>query len=168
MQSVKSIITRHIHKPQHKQTNLSTDHDLLTEQRLPNPSPTITQATNTGQEFKALTTTLAINTDTSFHDDPSDKRNMALAPQFSLEQRNFLMLEYYKYKNTRNFIPIIIAAFQTKFPNCRAPHRNTLGNILKKQTNLRLMEQMINFYGEKFYQRNLKLRLKVKVNTKEL
>ena len=128
MQSVKSIITRHMHKPQHKQTNLSTDHDLLTEQRLPNPSPMLNQATNTGQQFKALTKTLAIYMDTSFHDEPSDKRNMA--PQFSLEQRNFLLLECYKYKNTHDFIPPIIAAFQTKFPNCRAPHSCVYNNVI--------------------------------------
>ena len=30
----------------------------------------------------------------------------------------------------------IITAFQAKFPNCRAPHRNTLSNVREKQINL--------------------------------
>ena len=54
-------------------------------------------------------------------------------PQFTMEQRNFLALEYHKHKGTRNFKDQLLADFQAKFPGVRVPGKNIMAKILKKQ-----------------------------------
>jgi inhibitor of nuclear factor kappa-B kinase subunit alpha len=56
-----------------------------------------------------------------------------MAPQFSLEQRNFLMLEYHKRRGTMDFLPGLIADFQAEFPGARIPALSTIRKIYKKQ-----------------------------------
>ena len=50
-----------------------------------------------------------------------------------MAERNFLCMEYYKRKGTRDFKAQILADFQTMFPGTRIPSKNMLVNIWKKQ-----------------------------------
>ena len=56
-----------------------------------------------------------------------------MAPQYTMEQRNFLAMEYHKKKGTRGFKDELIQDFLTKFPNARRPSTNHLQNIWSKQ-----------------------------------
>ena len=42
-------------------------------------------------------------------------------PQFTMQQRNFLVFEYHKNKGTRDFKDQILSNFQAKFPGVRQP-----------------------------------------------
>ena len=44
-----------------------------------------------------------------------------MAPQFSIQERNFFMMEYLKHKGSRDYEQGIIERFIEKFPNSRAP-----------------------------------------------
>ena len=57
-------------------------------------------------------------------------------PQFDMEKRNWVMMEYHKRKGARNFLPPLLTDFATKFPGVRIPHPNTIRKIFKKQLNL--------------------------------
>ena len=54
---------------------------------------------------------------------------MAQNRQFSVEQRNFLALEYHKRKGTRDFKDLIINDFTAKFPDSKVPSKNNMNNI---------------------------------------
>ena len=54
-------------------------------------------------------------------------------PQYTTEQRNFLMLQYNKRCGTKNFLPGIIADFMTNWPNSRRPDKKLLKRIYDKQ-----------------------------------
>ena len=56
-----------------------------------------------------------------------------MAPQFTMEERNFLMLEYHKARGGRDFLPGLIRDFQAQFPGTRTPTPKTIWAILKKQ-----------------------------------
>ena len=53
--------------------------------------------------------------------------------QFTVDQRNFLALEYHKRKGTRDFKQTIINEFTNKFPGAKIPSKNTMKNIWEKQ-----------------------------------
>ena len=44
-----------------------------------------------------------------------------MAPQFSKEERNFLLFEYVKRKGGMDFLPGLIQDFQAQFPGTRPP-----------------------------------------------
>ena len=54
---------------------------------------------------------------------------MAAQPQFSIEERNFLALEYYKRKNALNRMTQVIIEFRNRFPDSRVPDRKTVRYI---------------------------------------
>ena len=54
-------------------------------------------------------------------------------PQFTREQRNFILLEYAKRRGGRNFFQGIMADFQLKFPGVRIPDKKTVRNLYNKQ-----------------------------------
>ena len=54
-------------------------------------------------------------------------------PQYPLYQRNFLTLEYYKRKGTKNFILGLLTDFQNKFPGARVPDPTTIRRLCRKQ-----------------------------------
>ena len=56
-----------------------------------------------------------------------------MAPQFSIQERNFLMMEYLKHKGSRDYKQGIIERFLEKLPNSRAPSEKTLVRVLRKQ-----------------------------------
>ena len=56
-----------------------------------------------------------------------------MTPQFTKEQRNFLMLEYHKRKGKRNFYPSLFDDYQLRFPEARVPAKSTIRDLLKKQ-----------------------------------
>ena len=56
-----------------------------------------------------------------------------MAPQFSREQRNFLVMEYHKCKGHRDFLPQLVTQFQNKFPGARAPSFSAIRRVYKKQ-----------------------------------
>ena len=56
-----------------------------------------------------------------------------MRPQFTMEQRNFLALEYHKRKGTSKGTKSLIADFIAKFPDARQPNRHTCIRIWKKQ-----------------------------------
>ena len=56
-----------------------------------------------------------------------------MAPQFTMEKRNFLMLEYYKRKGKKNFFPGLFDDFHVQFPEARRPAEITIQCLLKKQ-----------------------------------
>ena len=56
-----------------------------------------------------------------------------MAPQFSIQERNFLMMEYLKHKGSRDYKQGIIERFIEKFPNSRAPCEKTLVRVFRKQ-----------------------------------
>ena len=57
-------------------------------------------------------------------------------PQFTRDQRNWLVLEYYKRKGTMNFLPGLIADYSNKFPGARVPAFSTIRRLCKKQIDL--------------------------------
>lgn len=58
---------------------------------------------------------------------------MVARQQFTIEQRNFLALEYHKRKGSNNFKQQLVFDFQAKFPNARTPGKNQIRLIWKKQ-----------------------------------
>ena len=56
-----------------------------------------------------------------------------MAPQFTKEQRNFLMLEYHKRKGKQNFYPSLFDDYELCFPEARVPAKSTIRDLLKKQ-----------------------------------
>ena len=56
-----------------------------------------------------------------------------MAPQFSREQRNFLVMEYHKQKGHRDFLPQLVTLFQNKFPGARAPSFSAIRRVYRKQ-----------------------------------
>ena len=56
-----------------------------------------------------------------------------MAPQFDLEHRNFLMMEYHKKKGGKNFLPDLLHRFRVKFPGIRLPATSTIRRIFGKQ-----------------------------------
>ena len=56
-----------------------------------------------------------------------------MAPQFDLEHRNFLMMEYHKKKGGKNFLPDLLHRFRVKFPGIRLPATSTIRRIFAKQ-----------------------------------
>ena len=54
-------------------------------------------------------------------------------PQFTMQQRNFLVFEYHKNKGTRDFKDQILSNFQAKFPGVRQPSTNQMANMWRKQ-----------------------------------
>lgn len=56
-----------------------------------------------------------------------------MAPQFSREQRNFLVMEYHKRKGHRDILPQLITDFQNRFPGVRAPSFSAIRRVWKKQ-----------------------------------
>ena len=59
-----------------------------------------------------------------------------MAPQFTMEERNFLMLGYAREKGSRDFMPRLLNEFAVKFPNTRVPHMNTVRKHFDKQVSL--------------------------------
>ena len=57
-------------------------------------------------------------------------------PQFSKDERNFLVLEYHRRRGTRNFKHQLIQDFLVKFPGTRAPSKNTITYMWEKQMEL--------------------------------
>ena len=58
---------------------------------------------------------------------------MALRPQFTMQQRNFLAFEYHRLKGTRDFKNRILAEFLVKFPGTRQPGTHQMRRIWRKQ-----------------------------------
>ena len=56
-----------------------------------------------------------------------------MAPQFSKEERNFLLFEYLKRRGGMDFLPGLIHDFQAQFPGTRPPAPKTIRAICKKQ-----------------------------------
>ena len=56
-----------------------------------------------------------------------------MPPQFTQEQRNFLMLEYHKRRGKKNFVPGMFDDFNVLFPEVRRPVKSTLRKLLEKQ-----------------------------------
>ena len=54
-------------------------------------------------------------------------------PQFSVDERNFLCLEYHKRKGHRDFLPGLLEEFSVKFPEARIPAHSTVRKIYSKQ-----------------------------------
>ena len=54
-------------------------------------------------------------------------------PQYSAQQRNFLMIEYAKRKGQRNCIKNIKADFTAKYPGVRCPTKMAIHKIYEKQ-----------------------------------
>ena len=54
-------------------------------------------------------------------------------PQYTTQQRNFLMLQYNKRCGTMNFLQGIIDDFMANWPNARRPCKDTIRRIFKKQ-----------------------------------
>ena len=61
------------------------------------------------------------------------EKKTKMAPQFSREQRNFLVMEYHKCKGHRDFLPQLVTQFQNKFPGARAPSFSAIRRVYKKQ-----------------------------------
>ena len=57
-------------------------------------------------------------------------------PQFSLQQRNFLVMEYHRRKGTRSSLSLVIRNFLAKFPGVRRPSKNGIRKLWKKQNRL--------------------------------
>lgn len=53
--------------------------------------------------------------------------------QFTMEQRNFLALEYHKKRGTRGFKEEIMGEFRVRLPGVREPGDNTMVRIWRKQ-----------------------------------
>ena len=56
-----------------------------------------------------------------------------MAPQFSLDQRNFLAFEYHKRKGTMEFKDGIARDFLARFPGARQPGKDQMRRIWLKQ-----------------------------------
>ena len=56
-----------------------------------------------------------------------------MAPQFTRDQRTFLVLEYHKSKGHKNFLPQLVLDFQNRFPGVRAPSFSAIRKVWKKQ-----------------------------------
>ena len=54
-------------------------------------------------------------------------------PQYTPEQRNFLVMAYERYKGTRDFMPQINQEFEEEFPGVEVPHRTNIVRMYKKQ-----------------------------------
>ena len=54
-------------------------------------------------------------------------------PQYTPEQRNFLVMAYERYKGTRDFMPQINQEFQEELPGVEVPHRTNIVRMYKKQ-----------------------------------
>ena len=54
-------------------------------------------------------------------------------PQYTPEQRNFLVMAYERYKGTRDFMPQINQEFEEEFPGVQVPHRTNIVRMYKKQ-----------------------------------
>ena len=57
---------------------------------------------------------------------------MAQRPQFTVQQRNFLVLEYHKRRGTRNFKNQLVQDFVEKFPDTRVPSKNVMKKMWEK------------------------------------
>ena len=62
-----------------------------------------------------------------------DTKTKMARPQFTMEQRNFLVFEYNKRKGTRNFKDEILTQFEAKFPGVRRPGTNQMAYVWRKQ-----------------------------------
>ena len=56
-----------------------------------------------------------------------------MAPQYTLAERNWLMLEFHKRRGKRDFYPSLIEDFQLQFPGARVPAKSTIRAVLRKQ-----------------------------------
>ena len=56
--------------------------------------------------------------------------------QYNKDQRNFLALEFYRRRGTKNFFPGLLADFQNKFPGARQPAESTVRRLCSKQLSL--------------------------------
>ena len=56
--------------------------------------------------------------------------------QYSREQRNFLALEFYRRRGTRNFFPGLLTDFQNRYPGARQPAESTVRRLCAKQLSL--------------------------------
>ena len=56
-----------------------------------------------------------------------------MAPQYTRDQRNFLVMEYHRRKGHRDFLPELVRDFQNKFPGVRTPSFSTIRRLWEKQ-----------------------------------
>ena len=52
-----------------------------------------------------------------------------MAPQFSMEERNFIAFEYHKRKGNRNFKDQLVQDLINRFPGVRRPSKNQIREI---------------------------------------
>lgn len=54
-------------------------------------------------------------------------------PQYSVDQRNYLVMEYHRRRGTRDFKQQLVQDFQGRFPGTRAPGKNMIVKMWEKQ-----------------------------------
>ena len=57
-------------------------------------------------------------------------------PQYSRQQRNFLVLEHHKRRGTRNCHTLLVRDYLAMFPGSRTPSKQAVRNMWRKQNEL--------------------------------